>query len=168
MDFTSIGWVDWALLAVLLASVLVGVVRGVVFELLSLLGWVAAWFAAQWFAPTVAGWLPIGSPGSALNLGAALALTFIAALVAWTLAARLIRLVLHATPLSLPDRLFGALFGLLRGGVLLLALAMVVGLTPWARSAAWQQSHGAAALTSALRALTPLLPAPLARHLPAA
>lgn len=168
MDIASIGWVDWALLAVLLASVIVGLVRGFVFELLSLLGWVAAWFAAQWFAPLVAGWLPVGTPGSALNLGAAFALTFLLALVAWTLAAKLIRLVLHATPLSLPDRLLGALFGVLRGGVLLLALAVVVGLTPAARSAAWQQSQGAAALASALRALMPLLPAPLARHLPAA
>ena len=168
MDIASIGWVDWALLAVLLASVIVGLVRGFVFELLSLLGWVAAWFAAQWFAPPVATWLPVGTPGSALNLGAAFALTFIAALVVWTLAARLIRLVLHATPLSLPDRLLGALFGALRGVVLLLALAVVVGLTPAARSAAWQQSHGAAALVSALRTLMPLLPAPLARHLPAA
>lgn len=167
MDFTSIGWVDWALLAVLLASVLVGVVRGVVFELLSLLGWVAAWFAAQWFAPTVAGWLPIGSPGSALNLGAALALTFIAALVAWTLAARLIRLVLHATPLSLPDRLFGALFGLLRGGVLLLVVAMVVALTPAGRSPGWRASHGAMWLNTAVHGLKPVLPETVARRLPA-
>ena len=168
MDMASIGWVDWVLLALLLASVIVGLVRGFVFELLSLLGWVAAWFGAQWFAPQVATWLPVGTPGSALNLGAAFALTFIAALVAWTLAARLIRLVLHATPLSLPDRLLGALFGALRGVVLLLALAVVVGLTPWARSAPWQHSRGAAGLAAALQGLTPLLPAQLVRHLPSA
>lgn len=168
MDIASIGWVDWALLAVLLASVVVGLVRGFVFELLSLLGWVAAWFAAQWFAPQVAPWLPIGTPGSALNLGAAFALTFLLALVLWTLAARLIRLLLHATPLSLPDRLLGALFGVLRGGVLLLALAVVVALTPAARSAAWQQSSGAAGLRAALQAVVPLLPSSIARHLPTA
>lgn len=168
MDIASIGWVDGALLAVLLASVIVGLVRGFVFELLSLAGWIAAWFAAQWFAPAVAVWLPVGTPGSALNLGAALALTFLVALVLWTLAARLIRLVLHATPLSLPDRLLGALFGALRGAVLLLALATVVGLTPAVRSPAWQHSRGAAGLGAALQALMPLLPAPLARHLPRA
>ena len=168
MDLTSFGWVDLAFLALLLLSIFVGIVRGFIFELLSLLGWVAAWFAAQWFAPQVAAWLPVGTPGSALNLGAAFALTFIAALIAWTLAARLIRLLLHATPLSLPDRLLGALFGALRGVVLLLALAVVVGLTPLARSASWQQSRGAVWLNGALHALMPLLPPQLGRHLPSA
>jgi membrane protein required for colicin V production len=168
MDIASLGWVDLALAAVLLLSVLVGFMRGFVFELLSLLGWVAAWFAAQWFAPQVAAWLPVGAPGSALNLGAAFALTFIAALVLWTLAARLIRLLLHATPLSLVDRLLGALFGTLRGLVLLLALAVVVGLTPLAKSTAWQQSRGAHWLNAALHGLMPLLPPQLSRHLPSA
>ncbi|MBX3608174.1 MAG: CvpA family protein [Piscinibacter sp.] len=168
MDVTSVSWVDLVLAAVLLISVVIGLWRGVVFEVLSLLGWVAAWFAAQWFAPQVAQWLPVGAPGSALNLGAAFALTFIGALIAWTLAARLIRLLLHATPLSLVDRLLGAVFGVLRGVVLLLALAVVVGLTPWAKSSSWQQARGAAWLTAALHGLTPLLPPQVARHLPVA
>lgn len=168
MDGFSMSWVDMAMLAVLLLSVVVGLVRGFVYELLSLLGWVAAWFAAQWFAPEVAAWLPVGTPGSALNLGAAFALCFIAALIVWGLAARLVRLLLHATPLSLIDRALGAVFGALRGGVLLLALAVVVGLTPWARSTAWQQSRGAAGLRAALHSLLPLLPPPLAQHLPRA
>jgi len=164
----SLNWVDAALLALLLLSLLVGVARGMVFELLSLLGWVAAWFAAQWFAPAWAPHLPIGTPGSALNLGAAFALTFVAALIVWGLAARLVRLLIHATPLSLIDRALGLAFGLLRGLVLLLALAMVVKLTPLARSTAWQQSRGAAMLGAALQGLLPLLPAPVARHLPSA
>ena len=168
MEIASLGWVDWVMFAVLLVSVLIGIVRGFLFELLSLLGWVAAWFAAQWLAPQVAHWLPVGTPGSALNLGAAFALTFIAALILWTLAARLLRLVLHATPLSLPDRFLGALFGALRGIVLLLALAIVVGLTPLAKSPAWQQSRGAHWLHAALHGLKPLLPQPLSRHLPSA
>lgn len=168
MDFSALGWVDLALAAVLALSIVVGIVRGFVFELLSLLGWVAAWFAAQWFAPQVGAWLPVGTPGSALNLGVAFALTFIAALIVWTLAARLIRLLLHATPLSLPDRLLGALFGALRGLVLLLALAVFVGLTPLAKSPSWQHSRGAGWLSAALHALMPLLPPPLARHLPVA
>lgn len=167
-DIAAIGWVDWALLAVLLLSVAIGGARGFVFELLSLVGWVVAWFAAQWFAPQAATWLPVGAPGSALNLGAAFALCFIVALIVWTLAARLIRLLLHATPLSLVDRLLGLLFGALRGLVLLLALAVVVGLTPLAKSPAWQQSRGAVSLIAVLHGLLPLLPPQLAQHLPRA
>ncbi|MDP1902383.1 MAG: CvpA family protein [Rubrivivax sp.] len=163
----SLSWVDWALLALLSASVLIGLVRGLVFECLSLAGWVAAWFAAQWAAPQVAPHLPLGGVGSALNLGAAFALCFVAALVIWGLLARLVRMLIRATPLSLPDRLLGAAFGALRGAVLLLALATVVTLTPAAQSTPWRQSQGAKWLAQALHGLKPLLPEMAVSRLPA-
>ena len=79
----ALGWVDWTLLAVLVVSLLVGLWRGVVFELMSLLGWVVAYVAAQMFSLQVAAQLPIGLPGSALNRGAGYALSFIGVLIAW-------------------------------------------------------------------------------------
>ena len=164
---SALGWVDATLLGVLLLSMLVGLVRGFVFECLSLAGWLVAWFGAQWASPQLAPYLPVGAPGSGLNLGAAFIVAFIAALVVWSLLSRLIRMLIHATPLSLPDRLLGAVFGLLRGGVLLLAVASAVLLTPAAQSQGWQASHGARWLGLTLRALKPLLPEPAARLLPA-
>jgi len=156
--FTGLGWVDLALLAVLMASVVVGLVRGFIFELMSLAGWVVAWFAAQWAAPQLAPVLPIGAAGSPLKLGAAFALCFLGALIVWGLLTRLLRLLLHATPLSLVDRGLGAGFGLLRGGVLLLAMATVMALTPAAQSQPWRHSQGARWLGLSLKALKPLLP----------
>ncbi|WP_137732925.1 CvpA family protein [Pseudaquabacterium pictum] len=163
----ALGWVDWTLLAVLGLSVVVGLWRGLVFELMSLVGWVVAYVAAQLYSAQVAPHLPIGLPGSALNLGAGFALTFIGVLIAWTLLARLVRLLVHATPLTLVDRSLGAAFGLLRGAVLLLAAATIVTLTPAARSQPWQDSQGAALLRVALQGIKPVLPAEVARHLPA-
>jgi len=163
----TLGWVDWALLAVLALSVLVGLWRGLVFELMSLVGWVVAYVAAQLYALQVAAHLPIGAPGSALNLGAGFALTFVGVLIGWTLLARLVRLLVHATPLTLVDRTLGGAFGLARGGVLLLALATVVAFTPAAQSQPWQDSQGAAWLRVALHGIKPALPADVARHLPA-
>lgn len=160
-------WIDWLLLVVLAGSVVVGFVRGLVFECLSLAGWVVAWFAAQWAAPYVAPYLPLGAAGSALQLGTAFGLSFFLALVVWTLLARLVRLLVHATPLSLLDRALGSGFGILRGLVLLLAVATVVALTPAAQSAPWRGSHGAQLLGQALNELKPLLPEPAARLLPA-
>jgi membrane protein required for colicin V production len=165
VHWQTIGWVDWALLAVLAISVVVGLVRGLVFEVLSLAGWVVAWFVAQWGAPQLAPVLPIGVRGGGLNLGIAFALAFIAALVVWTLIARLVRLVVHATPLSLLDRVLGAGFGVLRGAVLLMAVAMVVGLTPASQSPLWRSSQGAHWLGQTLAAIKPLLPEPAARLL---
>jgi len=162
----ALGWVDIALLALLTVSVIVGLWRGLVYEVLSLLGWVAAYFAAQWLSPMLAEFVPAGRPGSALNLGATFCLVFIAALIVWGLAARLVRMLINATPLSVPDRVLGAGFGALRAIVLMLAVATVVAMTPAVRSPAWQGSKGAHSLHILLQELRPVLPPDVARHLP--
>lgn len=164
----EMGWVDFALLALVLLSVIVGMVRGLVFELLSLFGWLAAYVGAQMFASTVAAYLPVGSAGSNINLAAAFALTFVAVLVAWTLMARLLRLVLHATPLTVIDRLLGAAFGGLRGALVLLVVATVVAMTPASRAPAWRGSAGAAWAGAAIEFLRPWLPEEVTKHLPQA
>ncbi|MDH4287681.1 MAG: CvpA family protein [Aquincola sp.] len=167
LEAGMLGWVDWVLLGVLAVSLAVGLWRGLVFEVLSLIGWIAAYVTAQLVSPAVATWLPVGVPGGALNHGAAFALTLIAVLMVWVLAARLLRALIHATPLQAIDRMLGAVFGLARGGVLLLAVATVVALTPAVRSPAWQHSQGAAWLGALLAGLKPALPEAVSRHLPA-
>lgn len=157
--------VDLVMLAVLVLSMAVGAWRGLVFEVMSLLGWFAAYLAAQWFSASVASQVPIGTPGSPLNLAAAFALTFIAVLIVWGLLARLLKILIHATPLSLVDRLLGAAFGVLRGGVVLLAVVAVVARTPWVESPTWQSSAGAAWLKVVVLGLKPTLPASIGAHL---
>ncbi len=167
VEFGSLGWVDWALLGVLVLSMVVGLWRGVVFELLSLAGWVAAFVAAQLTVPTLAPLLPLGTPGGALNHALAFALAFVGALLAWAIGSKLVRLLVHASPLQPVDRAFGALFGAVRGLVVLLAVAIVVLLTPAQRSLAWQDSQGAAWLAALVQGVKPMLPEFVGRHLPA-
>jgi membrane protein required for colicin V production len=165
-----LGWVDWTLLAVLLVSVILGLVRGFVLEAMGLLGWVVAWFSAQWAAPVLAphiAALGVGEAGDALPHAAGFLVVFVLALVIWMLFARLLKAIVHATPLSVPDRILGGGFGVLRGAVLLLALAMVVALTPAAQSQAWRSSQGARWLGLSLQALKPLLPEPARQLMPA-
>jgi membrane protein required for colicin V production len=152
-------WVDWAMAAVLLLSIVIGMWRGLVYEILSLVGWVVAFVVAQAYGATVAAWLPWGQAGSLARLAAGFALAFFGALIVWTLLAKLVRLLISATPLSVLDRALGAGFGLARGLVLLLVVALVVKLTPAVRSPAWQASHGAAWLDAMLHGLEPLWPA---------
>ena len=160
-------WVDMALLAVLLVSIAIGVARGLVFELMSLVGWVVAYFVAHWFAPDVAPHLPIGEPGSRANIAAAFALTFIVALLAWALGSRIVRLIIHATPLSIVDRGLGAVFGGVRGVVVLLVLVTLVSMTPVANSPEWRGSTAVPWLQAAVTGLKPMLPAPISKFLPA-
>ncbi|HEY1391783.1 MAG TPA: CvpA family protein [Methylibium sp.] len=160
-------WVDIALLCILGLSVVLGIARGLVFEVMSLAGWVVAYFAAQWLVPELAPHLPIGSPGSALNAGAAFASGFIAVLIGWGLLCWLIRKLVHASPLSVIDRLLGGFFGLARGLLIGLVAVTLVAYTPLARSADWQASQGVAALQALLAQLKPLLPGEVVIHLPA-
>ncbi len=153
----DIGWVDIALMIFVLISVVVGLMRGFVFELLSLAGWFAAFFAGRWFTPVAQPYIHIGEPGSTLNYGTTFACVFIATLIVWSLAARLVRALIRATPLKAIDRLLGACFGMLRGLVVLLVVATVVGVSPLAGSMAWQQSRGAVWLNVLLQELRPVL-----------
>lgn len=152
---------------VLLISAVVGLWRGLVYEVLSLAGWVAAYIAAQLFSSGLAPSLPVGTPGSALNLAAAFALVFFIALIVWSLLAKLMRYLIHATPLSAVDRLFGVFFGLARGVLLLLVVATLVAMTPARDGSAWRHSQIAQGLHAMLQGLRPLLPAGVAQHLPA-
>jgi membrane protein required for colicin V production len=64
------------------------------------------------------------------------------------------------------DRALGAVFGLLRGGLALLAVSVVVSLTPMHTAAAWRESVVAQMLDGSVRLIGPMLPSELARYLP--
>jgi membrane protein required for colicin V production len=163
----TLTWVDLSLLGVLLLSLVLGLWRGFVLEVLALAGWVVAYFAAQWLTPTWSRHVPAGEPGSSLNHAATFAIAFIAVLVAWGLASRVLRMLINATPLRGADRVLGAAFGLARGVLLLMALATVVALTPAATSPEWHRSQGVQWLAVALQGIKPLLPPDIAHFLPA-
>lgn len=162
----ALSWVDLAFAAVLLISVGLGLWRGLVFEVMSLAGWIVAYFAAPPLAPVVEGLLPDGMTskfGPATLHVVALAIAFFFVLIVWSLASRLVKMLIHATPLSVVDRLGGAGFGALRGVFIALLLVLIIGASPLAQSATWQASRAAPVLGDVLRDVTPLLPEPLAR-----
>ena len=163
---SEVGVIDWAMLAVLAVSVLLGLWRGLLLEVAMLVGWVVAYFVAQWFAADLAPHLPVGTPGSGANRAAAFAVVFVLAIIIWGLAAKLVRMAVHATPLSIVDRIGGAAFGVLRGAVVLIAVATLVALTPAAQSPLWQSSVGARWTTATVAFIKPLLPHDLRQWLP--
>ena len=63
------------------------------------------------------------------------------------------------------DRALGALFGALRGLLLLLTLTVVVNLSDWRGHEHWQNSAVANWLNQTLLALRPLLPAEFGKYL---
>lgn len=165
--FAGVSWIDWAFLSVMLLSVVVGGVRGLMYEVMSLLGWVLAFVAANAFGRLLAPAIPVGAPGSGFNLAVSFAAVFIGTLIVWNLLSWLVKKLVQSSPLNPLDRVLGAVFGFLRGGLIGLVVVTAVNLTPLGESATWRASHSAAGLQEVLAELRPLLPDEVARHLPA-
>jgi membrane protein required for colicin V production len=157
---------DWIFLAVLLLSMVIGAWRGLVFEVLSLLTWAVAFVVAQWFAPDAAGWLPMGNAAEPVRYAAGFVLVFVLAIFGGSLVAFLIKKLVAAVGLRPADRLLGAGFGLVRGVVLLLAVTVVVGMTPLHTATWWQEASGPKVTTVVLGGLKPLLPEEFGKYLP--
>jgi membrane protein required for colicin V production len=158
--------VDLVLLLILLASVVLGIWRGLVFEVLSVAGWVCAFFVAQWYAEAVAAWLPLQNMAEPLRYAAGFAVVFVGVAFAAALVAWLIKKSIEKVGLRPVDRALGAVFGLLRGAVLLLALALVVNMTPWKDSPAWRSAVASDVLDAGLHLFKGAMPESLAQFFP--
>jgi membrane protein required for colicin V production len=157
---------DWLTIAVVAISILLGLWRGLVYEVLSLLGWAVAFWAAQWFAPALAPLLPMSGAAEPLRFAAGFVLVFVGALFAWGLVSWTVKKLISASGLQPTDRALGALFGLGRSIIIMLALAVVVSMTPLKNSAGWRESYSGPFFEAGLAQVKPVLPSDFAKYLP--
>ena len=157
---------DWILIAVLSASMVLGAWRGLVYEVLSVLGWIAAFLMAQWFAPDVAEQLPMQNSDQTLRYAAAFVLVFIASVFLAGLISALMKKIISVVGLRPVDRMLGPIFGLFRGLILLLAISVVVNMTALQESDWWLESQGGPMLMTLLKGLRPMLPEKFGAYLP--
>ncbi|HEU4853004.1 MAG TPA: CvpA family protein [Telluria sp.] len=156
---------DYLVLAVLASSIVIGVFRGLVKETLSLAGWVVAFFVANAFGAKLAVMLPAAIPGEVLRLIIAFIALFIGTRLVMGLVSMAIGALITATGLSPLDRLLGAGFGLARGVVIVLAVVTVCAMTSIPQQPFWKNAQLRPAVEGTARAIRPLLPEALARHL---
>ena len=159
---------DWIFVVVVLGSLLLGAWRGLVYEVLSLLGWLVAFVVARTWAQEVAVWLPLDGWDMQLRYAAGFVLLLVGSMFAWGVISWLSKQLIEAVGLRPVDRTLGALFGVLRGGLLLLVLALVIQYTPLHKALWWQDSVLAPWLTEALGWVLPALPQEWGQYLPKA
>jgi membrane protein required for colicin V production len=157
---------DWVFVTIMVASLLLGAWRGLVYEVLSVVSWIAAFILAQLFAPDVAAVLPMGHAPEVAKYAAGFVLVFIAVVFAGALLAWGIKKAVEAVGLRPVDRVLGAGFGVLRGALLLMAVAIVVNMSPFKRADWWEESKAAAVTTAAVKQLKPVLPEKFGQYLP--
>lgn len=149
---------DWIALAVLLASLLLGMWRGLVYESMSVGGWVLAFFMARWTAQAVGQWLPMGDAQEQVRYAAGFVLVFVGVAFLGGTLAWAVRGLARALGMRPVDRVFGAVFGLLRGVLLLLVLGLVLQWTQLDAQPWWRESVTAVGVQFALGLLQPWLP----------
>jgi len=134
-------FLDWAIVAVIVASGLISVWRGFVKEAISLATWIAAFLIALVFADKLATLLPAAIESPLARWGIAALALFMATLLVGGLLNFLVSSLVERTGLSGTDRSLGIVFGILRG-VLIVALGVLVAgdtalrAEPW-----WQESR---------------------------
>lgn len=119
-------WADWAILAILLVSSLISLKRGFVKEALSMANWVLAFFIAMTFREPMAALLEAQIPTTSLREMVAFAILFASTLIVGAMVNYLIGELVRMTGLSGTDRLFGMIFGFIRGFVVVMAILLLV------------------------------------------
>jgi membrane protein required for colicin V production len=117
---------DVVILIIVCISALVAVVRGATKELLSIIGWVLSAVAVYYLLPIVN---PIAKNYIASDLLSQLvsgAIILVLFCVFWLLTADKISSQIRASKLSSLDRIFGFVFGILRGVVIVILLQIMV------------------------------------------
>jgi membrane protein required for colicin V production len=155
---------DYIVLFVLISSVIISTLRGLVNEILSLLGWIAAFVVANAYGARLATLLPDLVPGEAVRLIVAFVALFIGVRILMGLLTMALGAALNASGLSLADRGLGGLFGLGRGIVIVLAAVIVCGMTSVPQQAFWKDALLSPLAESGARTVKPFLPAALAQH----
>ncbi len=126
---------DWFLVVILAFSTIAAFLRGFIKVLFSLAGLVAGILLASWNYPAVAERLHRYITSFAAAEVVAFALILVTVTLVFSLAARLVRRAVSLVGLGFLDRLFGAVFGLVRGilfGVaVMMAIAAFTPDSPW-------------------------------------
>jgi len=135
------GYADYVILGIVAISILVGAIRGFIKEVFSLAVWAAAFLVAFQYSGVLAMQLEshIELPSARTSL--AFVSLFLLVLLVGGLITFLVGKLVEKTGLSGTDRLFGGVFGGLRGLAIVLAVILVAGLTPVTQDPWWKQSR---------------------------
>jgi membrane protein required for colicin V production len=93
-------------------------------------------------------------------------LVFIASVFAAGLISALMKKIISVVGLRPVDRILGAMFGVVRGVIFLLALSVVVHMTALHESEWWTDSKGTPMLMTLLKGIKPMLPEKFGAYLP--
>jgi len=133
-------FIDYLLLAIVVASAVIGIFRGFVKEAMSLVSWVLAVWVSIQFGHVAAEWLGGTIDSYTLRLWGGRALLLVGTLFLGGAISWLISSIMDETGLSGTDRAVGILFGLARGVILAGIVVLLLEFAGFSESSWWQDS----------------------------
>lgn len=156
---------DYVVTGIVSLSLLFGLWRGVVGEIIALLAWALAIFAALEFGSLVGRTVFVGMADPAMQTLAGCVLIFVGVLVVMSLLRMAVKSMVKALGLSMSDRLLGMVFGLARGVLVCMVLVGLGGMTAAPTQSWWRGASLAAPLETVVLATKPWLPEDLAKRI---
>jgi membrane protein required for colicin V production len=109
--------------------------------------------------------MPQAIPTEELRLLTGFLIVFVGVLIAMSLIAMLVSRLIRRAGLGVEDRMFGMLFGVARGAVVVLLLVLLAGLTPLPRDPMWRNAMLSSPLESMALYVKAWLPGELSRRI---
>lgn len=156
---------DYVVLAIIAFSVILSVMRGLLAEVLSILGWVAAFYVARTYAGELLPMMPVDIPTEPLRVLAAFLVLFFATLLVTSLLAIALSAIFKKVGLGWLNRLFGAAFGLARGVLIVCIVVFLAGLTNVPKDERWRNAMFSAPIEALVISVLPWVPTSIAEHI---
>lgn len=155
---------DYAVLTIIGLSIVLSVMRGLVREVLAILGWIAAFFVAKTYTNQLLPMMPVDIPTESLRILAAFLVLFFATLLVTSLLAIALSAVFKKFGLGWLNRLFGAVFGIARGVLIVCIIVFLAGLTDIPKDARWRNAMFSAPIEALVISVLPWVPISIAKH----
>jgi len=155
---------DYAVLTIIGLSVIFSVMRGMVREVLAILGWVAAFYVGRTYTDQLLPMMPADIPTESLRVLAAFLVLFLATLLLASLLAIVISTIFKKIGLGWLNRLLGAVFGVLRGLLIVCVVVFLAGLTDAPKDARWKNAMFSAPIEALVVSMLPWIPKSIAKH----
>ena len=161
--FTTI---DFIVIGIIAFSAILGLIRGFIREAFSFAGFAIAMYVAYHFSGVIATkWLTSVPGGITGQHALAFILVFVAILILSKIISSLFSSLANKIGLSFFDRLLGAFFGTIRGGLIVVVLSTLFALTDIPKSSEWKDALTKPGIETALGLIRNWLPEDWANQL---
>ncbi|MDP3678320.1 MAG: CvpA family protein [Methylotenera sp.] len=155
---------DYAVLIIIGLSIIFSVMRGMVREVLAILGWVAAFYVGRTYTDQILPMIPVDIPTESLRVLAAFLVLFLATLLLTSLLGIALSAIIRKVGLGWLNRLLGAMFGVIRGLLIVCVLVFLAGLTSVPQDARWRNAMFSAPIEALVISILPWIPENIAKY----